>query len=99
MTVCTPMVQVCLWICSLFTEEEAAEVKKSKLYRPATKFVPVPQNVLPASSAESKKSVSLYSTGVFLWWLVGELTANANVLVIYSEHYCLFWSVQLYEIM
>ncbi|KAG7236700.1 hypothetical protein INR49_000594 [Caranx melampygus] len=38
-------------------EEEAAEVKKSKLYRPATKFVPVPQNVLPASSAESKKSI------------------------------------------
>ncbi|XP_056252799.1 U2 snRNP-associated SURP motif-containing protein [Seriola aureovittata] len=38
-------------------EEEAAEVKKSKLYRPATKFVPVSQNVLPASSAESKKSI------------------------------------------
>ncbi|KAM7374254.1 hypothetical protein PAMP_006922 [Pampus punctatissimus] len=31
-------------------EEEAAEVKKSKLYRPASKFVS------PASSAESKKS-------------------------------------------
>uniref|UniRef100_A0A4W6CKQ5 Zgc:163098 n=1 Tax=Lates calcarifer TaxID=8187 RepID=A0A4W6CKQ5_LATCA len=40
-------------------EEEAAEVKKSKLYRPATKFVPVSQHVLPVSSAESKKSVSL----------------------------------------
>uniref|UniRef100_A0A3B4U6A4 Zgc:163098 n=1 Tax=Seriola dumerili TaxID=41447 RepID=A0A3B4U6A4_SERDU len=38
-------------------EEEAAEVKKSKLYRPATKFAPVSQNVLPASSAESKKSI------------------------------------------
>uniref|UniRef100_A0A4W6CGS0 Zgc:163098 n=1 Tax=Lates calcarifer TaxID=8187 RepID=A0A4W6CGS0_LATCA len=37
-------------------EEEAAEVKKSKLYRPATKFVPVSQHVLPVSSAESKKS-------------------------------------------
>ncbi|XP_040005796.1 U2 snRNP-associated SURP motif-containing protein isoform X2 [Xiphias gladius] len=37
-------------------EEEAAEVKKSKLYRPATKFVPVSQNLLPVSSAESKKS-------------------------------------------
>ncbi|XP_042354812.1 U2 snRNP-associated SURP motif-containing protein [Plectropomus leopardus] len=37
-------------------EEEAAEVKKSKLYRPATKFVPVSQNVSPVSSAESKKS-------------------------------------------
>ncbi|XP_041807715.1 U2 snRNP-associated SURP motif-containing protein isoform X1 [Chelmon rostratus] len=37
-------------------EEEAAEVKKSKLYRPATKFVPVSQHVSPLSSAESKKS-------------------------------------------
>ncbi|XP_069002657.1 U2 snRNP-associated SURP motif-containing protein isoform X1 [Embiotoca jacksoni] len=37
-------------------EEEAAEVKKSKLYRPATKFVPVSQHVSPTSSAESKKS-------------------------------------------
>uniref|UniRef100_I3JCM3 Zgc:163098 n=1 Tax=Oreochromis niloticus TaxID=8128 RepID=I3JCM3_ORENI len=35
-------------------EEEAAEVKKSKLYQPATKFVPVSQHVSP--SAESKKS-------------------------------------------
>uniref|UniRef100_A0A665U1L0 Zgc:163098 n=1 Tax=Echeneis naucrates TaxID=173247 RepID=A0A665U1L0_ECHNA len=38
-------------------EEEAAEVKKSKVYRPATKFLPVSQNVLPASSADSKKSL------------------------------------------
>ncbi|XP_038563719.1 U2 snRNP-associated SURP motif-containing protein isoform X1 [Micropterus salmoides] len=37
-------------------EEEAEEVKKSKLYRPATKLVPVPQHVSPVSSAESKKS-------------------------------------------
>ncbi|KAM4546080.1 U2 snRNP-associated SURP motif-containing protein isoform 2-T4 [Odontesthes bonariensis] len=37
-------------------EEEAAEVKKSKLYRPATKFVPVPQHVSPPATAESKKS-------------------------------------------
>lgn len=37
-------------------EEEAAEVKKSKLYRPATKFVPVSQQVSPVSSAEGKKS-------------------------------------------
>lgn len=37
-------------------EEEAAEVKKSKLYRPATKFVPVSQHISPVSSAESKKS-------------------------------------------
>uniref|UniRef100_A0A3B4GIE2 U2 snRNP-associated SURP motif-containing protein-like n=1 Tax=Pundamilia nyererei TaxID=303518 RepID=A0A3B4GIE2_9CICH len=35
-------------------EEEAAEVKKSKLYQPATKFVHVSQHVSP--SAESKKS-------------------------------------------
>ncbi|XP_070699169.1 U2 snRNP-associated SURP motif-containing protein [Pempheris klunzingeri] len=37
-------------------EEEAAEIKKSKLYRPATKFVPVSQHVSPVSSADSKKS-------------------------------------------
>ncbi|KAM9349012.1 LOW QUALITY PROTEIN: U2 snRNP-associated SURP motif-containing protein [Symphorus nematophorus] len=37
-------------------EEEAAEVKKSKLYQPATKFVPESQHVSPVSSAESKKS-------------------------------------------
>ncbi|KAF0038289.1 hypothetical protein F2P81_008773 [Scophthalmus maximus] len=37
-------------------EEEAAEVKKNKLYRPATKFVPVSQHVLPLSPTESKKS-------------------------------------------
>ncbi|XP_037544042.1 U2 snRNP-associated SURP motif-containing protein [Nematolebias whitei] len=37
-------------------EEKEAEVKKSKLYQPASKFVPVPQNVPPTLSAESKKS-------------------------------------------
>nr|XP_020454418.1 U2 snRNP-associated SURP motif-containing protein-like isoform X1 [Monopterus albus]XP_020454419.1 U2 snRNP-associated SURP motif-containing protein-like isoform X1 [Monopterus albus]XP_020454420.1 U2 snRNP-associated SURP motif-containing protein-like isoform X1 [Monopterus albus]XP_020454421.1 U2 snRNP-associated SURP motif-containing protein-like isoform X1 [Monopterus albus]XP_020454422.1 U2 snRNP-associated SURP motif-containing protein-like isoform X1 [Monopterus albus]XP_020454423.1 len=37
-------------------EEEAAEVKKNKLYRPSTKFAPVSQHVSPVSSAESKKS-------------------------------------------
>ncbi|XP_034746945.1 U2 snRNP-associated SURP motif-containing protein [Etheostoma cragini] len=37
-------------------EEEAAEDTKSKLYRPATKFVPVSQHVSPVSSSESKKS-------------------------------------------
>nr|XP_046267696.1 U2 snRNP-associated SURP motif-containing protein isoform X2 [Scatophagus argus] len=37
-------------------EEETAEVKKSKLYQPATKFVPVSHHVSPVSSAESKKS-------------------------------------------
>ncbi|XP_072231637.1 U2 snRNP-associated SURP motif-containing protein [Leuresthes tenuis] len=37
-------------------EEEAAEVKKSKLYRPAAKFVPVPPHVSPPTAAESKKS-------------------------------------------
>uniref|UniRef100_A0A8C9SQ99 Zgc:163098 n=1 Tax=Scleropages formosus TaxID=113540 RepID=A0A8C9SQ99_SCLFO len=35
-------------------EEEAAEVKKSKLYRPATKFTPLPQNVLSTSQSEKK---------------------------------------------
>lgn len=49
----------CSWIALLLAEEEAAEVKKSKLYRPATKFVPVSQHVSPVSFAESKKSVSL----------------------------------------
>ena len=52
----------------LYAEEEAAEVKKSKLYRPVTKVVPAPQQVSPVSvvSADSKKSVSLYSLYVAL---------------------------------
>uniref|UniRef100_A0A3Q3XG43 Uncharacterized protein n=1 Tax=Mola mola TaxID=94237 RepID=A0A3Q3XG43_MOLML len=37
-------------------EEEAAEVKKSKLYRPATKFVPVSPNISPVLTAENKKA-------------------------------------------
>ncbi|XP_008274434.1 U2 snRNP-associated SURP motif-containing protein [Stegastes partitus] len=37
-------------------EEEAEEVKKSKVYRPATKFVPVSQHASPVSSSESRKS-------------------------------------------
>ncbi|XP_029029376.1 U2 snRNP-associated SURP motif-containing protein [Betta splendens] len=37
-------------------EEELAEVKKSKLYRPATKSFSVSQYVPPVSSTESKKS-------------------------------------------
>ncbi|XP_053296905.1 U2 snRNP-associated SURP motif-containing protein isoform X2 [Pleuronectes platessa] len=37
-------------------EEEAAEVKKNKLYRPPTKFVPGSQNVSPVSSSESRKA-------------------------------------------
>ncbi|XP_058483040.1 U2 snRNP-associated SURP motif-containing protein [Solea solea] len=37
-------------------EEEAAEIKKNKLYRPATQLVPVSQHVSPLSSAESKKA-------------------------------------------
>ncbi|KAK2828553.1 hypothetical protein Q5P01_019587 [Channa striata] len=36
--------------------KEAEEVNKQKLYRPATKFVPVSQHVSPVSSTESKKS-------------------------------------------
>ncbi|XP_053341109.1 U2 snRNP-associated SURP motif-containing protein isoform X1 [Clarias gariepinus] len=42
-------------------DEEAAEVKKNKLYRPASKFTPVPQNASP-SSAESKRSVAKKKT-------------------------------------
>ncbi|XP_061595637.1 U2 snRNP-associated SURP motif-containing protein isoform X3 [Cololabis saira] len=38
-------------------EEEAADAKRSKLYRPATKFSPAPQHMSPTSSAESKKAV------------------------------------------
>ena len=45
----------------VFAEEEAAEVKKSKLYRPATKFVPVSPNISPILTAENKKAVSLFS--------------------------------------
>ncbi|CAG5874583.1 unnamed protein product [Menidia menidia] len=38
-------------------EEEAAEVKRSKLYRPATKFAPVPQYASPPPpAADSRKS-------------------------------------------
>uniref|UniRef100_A0A1A7WV87 U2 snRNP-associated SURP domain containing n=2 Tax=Iconisemion striatum TaxID=60296 RepID=A0A1A7WV87_9TELE len=37
-------------------EEEEAEVKKNKLYRPATKFVSVSHNVSPSASSESRKS-------------------------------------------
>ncbi|XP_031427922.1 U2 snRNP-associated SURP motif-containing protein isoform X2 [Clupea harengus] len=38
-------------------EEQAAEVKKSKLYRPSTKFSPpVSQNAVPPSSPDLKKS-------------------------------------------
>uniref|UniRef100_A0A146Y2S7 U2 snRNP-associated SURP motif-containing protein n=1 Tax=Fundulus heteroclitus TaxID=8078 RepID=A0A146Y2S7_FUNHE len=37
-------------------EEEEAEIKKSKLYRPSTKFVPVSQHGSPTSSSESKKA-------------------------------------------
>ncbi|KAG9351990.1 hypothetical protein JZ751_023241 [Albula glossodonta] len=36
-------------------EEEASEVKKSKLYRPATKFAPPSQNILSSPSGEIKK--------------------------------------------
>lgn len=39
-------------------EEEAAEVKKSKLYRPASKFTSPPQNASPVQPAEVKKTVS-----------------------------------------
>lgn len=41
-----------------FPEEEAAEVKKSKLYRPASKFTSPPQNASPVQPAEVKKTVS-----------------------------------------
>ncbi|KAM9332444.1 LOW QUALITY PROTEIN: U2 snRNP-associated SURP motif-containing protein [Pholidichthys leucotaenia] len=37
-------------------EEEAAELKKNKLYQPAAKVIPVSQHVSPVSSADSKKS-------------------------------------------
>ncbi|XP_032432798.1 U2 snRNP-associated SURP motif-containing protein isoform X1 [Xiphophorus hellerii] len=37
-------------------EEEESEIKKSKLYRPATKFVPVSQHSSPTSLSDSKKS-------------------------------------------
>uniref|UniRef100_A0A3B1IJL0 Zgc:163098 n=1 Tax=Astyanax mexicanus TaxID=7994 RepID=A0A3B1IJL0_ASTMX len=38
-------------------DEEAAEVKKNKLYRPAAKFTPVLQNASPVQPTEHKKSV------------------------------------------
>lgn len=41
-----------------FSEEEAAEVKKSKLYRPASKFTSPPENTSPVQTADVKKTVS-----------------------------------------
>ncbi|XP_038821059.1 U2 snRNP-associated SURP motif-containing protein-like isoform X2 [Salvelinus namaycush] len=38
-------------------EEEAAEVKKSKLYRPITKFTSVSQNISPAHSSEIRRPI------------------------------------------
>uniref|UniRef100_A0A674DZA7 Zgc:163098 n=1 Tax=Salmo trutta TaxID=8032 RepID=A0A674DZA7_SALTR len=38
-------------------EEEAAEVKKSKLYRPITKFTSVSQNVSPAHTSEIRRPI------------------------------------------
>ncbi|KAL0994066.1 hypothetical protein UPYG_G00117360 [Umbra pygmaea] len=40
-------------------EEEAAEVKKNKIYRPVTKITSVPQNVSPAHSADTRRPVSV----------------------------------------
>uniref|UniRef100_A0A096MA83 Zgc:163098 n=1 Tax=Poecilia formosa TaxID=48698 RepID=A0A096MA83_POEFO len=42
-------------------EEEEGEIKKSKLYRPATKFVPVSQHASPTSSSDSKNFNSFSS--------------------------------------
>uniref|UniRef100_A0AAZ3RRN6 U2 snRNP-associated SURP motif-containing protein n=1 Tax=Oncorhynchus tshawytscha TaxID=74940 RepID=A0AAZ3RRN6_ONCTS len=42
------------------TKEEAVEVKKSKLYRPITKFTSVSQNVSPAHSSEIRRPVSIH---------------------------------------
>ncbi|XP_057208774.1 U2 snRNP-associated SURP motif-containing protein isoform X1 [Triplophysa rosa] len=39
-------------------EEEAAEVKKSKLYRPVTKFTPPSPNASPAPSADIRKTAA-----------------------------------------
>lgn len=47
-----------LFLFNYFAEEEAAEVKKSKLYRPNTKFTSVSQNVSPAHSSEVRRPVS-----------------------------------------
>uniref|UniRef100_A0A8C7NBU8 Zgc:163098 n=1 Tax=Oncorhynchus kisutch TaxID=8019 RepID=A0A8C7NBU8_ONCKI len=44
------------------TKEEAVEVKKSKLYRPITKFTSVSQNVSPAHSSEIRRPVSIHKT-------------------------------------
>uniref|UniRef100_A0A3P8WXF8 Zgc:163098 n=1 Tax=Cynoglossus semilaevis TaxID=244447 RepID=A0A3P8WXF8_CYNSE len=47
---------VCGGIVNATKEEEAADERKSKLYRPTSKFASVSQPVSPAPSAESKKS-------------------------------------------
>lgn len=59
--VLTKYIKVGIWWVILFAEEEESEIKKSKLYRPATKFVPVSQHSSPTSLSDSKKSVSWYS--------------------------------------
>lgn len=64
------------------TEEEEAEVKKSKFYQPATKFVPVSPHVAAVSSSENKKSVSLCSLSVTC--LVGWETLVWHVKIIYQ---------------
>lgn len=43
-------------------------MKKNKLYRPASKFTPLPQNASP-SSAESKRSVSIQPAPRFYLFL------------------------------
>ncbi|KAK1788483.1 hypothetical protein P4O66_016002 [Electrophorus voltai] len=60
-------------------EEEAAEVKKSKLYRPATKFTPLPPNALPVQSAELRKNVS--SSGVHV-----QRTAQVGAFLSRHQH-------------
>lgn len=53
------MIYYCMFFVDAhFSEEEAAEVKKSKLYRPSSKFTAPPQNTSPVHPAELKKTVS-----------------------------------------
>ncbi|MBN3315945.1 SR140 protein, partial [Atractosteus spatula] len=62
-------------------EEEAAEVKKSKVYRPATKFVPAPQNVLSTPAPpEAKKPESNLVVYVTIHFNMEQRAMNEEML-------------------
>lgn len=61
------------------TKEEDAEVKKSKFYQPAAKFVPVSPHVAAVSSSESKKSVRLFLICPMASYLVSKCCCSMEI--------------------